>query len=114
MNPDLFIIFMTVVLIAVITISMFAAADNEEKILTGLNKIKHFKKEENKKKILKFIAENNKATNFDLRKLVGKSRSTIVRYTDELEEEGKIVQIDKGKYTVYKLAENPEGFNINS
>lgn len=53
------------------------------------------KKVENKKKILLALRDTreNKITNNDIEKLLGVSDATATRYLDELEKEGKILQI---------------------
>ena len=80
-------------------------------------------KKENKKSILKLLEKKDpnpsemdgqdpnsslmnwqgKITNNEVEKLLGVSDSTVGRYLDELEEEGKIKQIGKTGHTVYYI-----------
>ena len=53
------------------------------------------KKKENFQKIEAFMAQKEKFTNDDLQDLLGVSDTTIGRYLDELEKEGKIKQVGK-------------------
>lgn len=50
------------------------------------------RKAENKKKILEFLASNERVKNDDVEKLLGVSNATAERYLDELEKEGKLTQ----------------------
>lgn len=69
-------------------------------VVTGRSKIKI----ENKQKILEFLQKNGKASNSELRELVGVSERTIVDYMDELEKDGKTRQIhETGRSTHYIL-----------
>jgi len=53
------------------------------------------KKKENFQKIEAFITQKEKFTNDDLQDLLGVSDTTIGRYLDELEKQGKIKQVGK-------------------
>jgi predicted HTH transcriptional regulator len=56
----------------------------------------------NKQKILDYINRKGRASNAELRELIGVTDRTIVRYMDELEREGKIRQIgDTGRGVFY-------------
>jgi hypothetical protein len=56
----------------------------------------------NKQKILDYINRKGRASNAELRELIGVTDRTIVRYIDELEREGKIRQIgDTGRGVFY-------------
>jgi len=69
------------------------------------------KKKENKAKILELLAERGEASNSDIREYLGGlpagrqvSDRTVVRYMNELEEEGRVEQIgETGHYTTYRL-----------
>ncbi len=57
-----------------------------------------------KDKILELVKAREKISNNDVVKLLEVSSSTVVRYLDELEKEGKIKQIGKtGKKVYYTL-----------
>jgi predicted HTH transcriptional regulator len=57
----------------------------------------------NKQKILNYINNKGRASNAELRELIGVTDRTIVRYMDELERDGKIRQIGgTGRGVVYK------------
>jgi biotin operon repressor len=61
-------------------------------------------KMENKQKILDFLQKNGKATNSELRELLGVSERTIVDYMDELEKSGQARQVNEtGRATHYIL-----------
>ena len=51
------------------------------------------KKAENKNRILEFFKEKEQVVNNDIEKLLGVSDATATRYLDELEKDGKILQI---------------------
>ncbi|WKZ24642.1 MAG: winged helix-turn-helix domain-containing protein [Patescibacteria group bacterium] len=50
-------------------------------------------KEQNKSKILVLLETSPELTNSDIRKALGVSSATVVRYMDELEADGKVTQI---------------------
>lgn len=55
-------------------------------------------------KILVALQEKSRLSNKDIRKIIRKSRYTIVRYLDILEKQGKVRQVGKiGKHTYYEL-----------
>lgn len=61
------------------------------------------KKQENLVKIEDFISDKDKFTNNDLEKFLGVSDTTIGRYLQDLEEQGKIKQVGKtGKSVFYE------------
>ncbi len=61
-------------------------------------------KQENKKKILEFLSENNRVTNNDVEKLCEVSNATAERYLNELESGGKIIQNgETGQSVFYTL-----------
>ncbi|MBI2617850.1 winged helix-turn-helix transcriptional regulator [Candidatus Kaiserbacteria bacterium] len=69
---------------------------NEERLLH---------KEKWKGMIMKHLRERGELTNSDVRELLGVSDTTVVRYFDELEKEGKVVQTGKsGRGVHYELA----------
>lgn len=62
------------------------------------------RKNVNKEKITAFLREKGEASNEEIRKYLGVSRRSVVRYLDELEREGKAEQVGKTGYTViYRL-----------
>ena len=61
-------------------------------------------KEERKQKALALFQERNKLSNSEIRKTLGVSSRTAVRYLDELEKEGKIEQVGEAGHAVtYRL-----------
>ena len=58
-------------------------------------------KEEHKQKIMEFFKSREKATNDDIEALLAVSNATAERYLDELEEEGRLVQIGRTGRSVY-------------
>ena len=58
-------------------------------------------KQKNKKKIVEHMQANLKITNNDVEKLTGVSDATAERYLNELEQEGVLRQIGKGRYSHY-------------
>ncbi|MCX6717741.1 MAG: hypothetical protein NTU76_03655 [Candidatus Taylorbacteria bacterium] len=62
------------------------------------------KRQGNLDKIVQFFGERNELTNADIRSSLGVSSRTTVRYMDELERTGKVVQLGKIGHTVtYRL-----------
>lgn len=62
------------------------------------------KKNERKAKILELLTAKGELSNSDIRDALGISRTSAVRYLDELEKEGKITQIGPAGHTVvYRL-----------
>ena len=62
------------------------------------------KRNAKKKKILELLAEKGKLSNAEVRKVLGVSDRSVVRYMDDLEREGKIEQVgDAGRHVVYRL-----------
>ena len=61
-------------------------------------------KESRKQKALALFADKPELSNSDIRKALGVSSRTAVRYLDELEHEGKIEQVGKvGHAVTYRL-----------
>ena len=61
-------------------------------------------KETRKQKALAMIQERDGVSNSEIRKALGVSSRTAVRYLDELEKEGKVEQVGKIGHTVtYRL-----------
>lgn len=61
-------------------------------------------KNENKNKILTLLASLHEASNSDIRQVLGVSERSVVRYMDELEREGRVIQVGKtGRGTIYRL-----------
>ncbi|MBU1557594.1 winged helix-turn-helix transcriptional regulator [Patescibacteria group bacterium] len=58
-------------------------------------------KEENKKSILELLDKEEKITNDKIESLLGVSDTTVGRYLDELEKEGKIKQVGETGRSVY-------------
>ena len=62
------------------------------------------KRSAKKKQILELLAKKGKLRNAEVRKALGVSDRSVVRYMDDLEREGKIEQVgDAGRYVVYRL-----------
>ena len=65
-------------------------------------------KEANKAKVLELLTEQGEPSNSDLRHEIGVSRSTIVRYMNELEKESRVKQFgETGQSVVCRLPNNP-------
>jgi len=61
-------------------------------------------KEERKQKVLALLEEKPELSNAEIRKALGVSSRTAVRYLDELETEGKVEQVGKiGHAVTYRL-----------
>ena len=61
-------------------------------------------KEERKQKALAMFADKSELSNSEIRKTLGVSSRTAVRYLDKLEAEGKVEQVGKIGHTVtYRL-----------
>jgi len=61
-------------------------------------------KEARKQKLLAFLKEKEELSNSEIRKALGVSSRTAVRYLDELEKEGKVEQVGKiGHAVTYRL-----------
>ena len=55
--------------------------------------------------ICKLLKENKKLNNKEIRDNLGVSQTSVTRYLDELENEGKVEQVYKsGPYVYYKLS----------
>jgi len=62
------------------------------------------KRQANLDKIIALFGNDKELTNIEIRKPLGVSSRTAVRYMDELEQEGKVIQVGKtGLSTSYKL-----------
>ena len=62
------------------------------------------KKEENKGRVLALLRERGEVNNADIRDALGFSRTSSVRYMDELEKEGRVAQVGVvGRSVTYKL-----------
>jgi predicted HTH transcriptional regulator len=62
------------------------------------------KRQANLDKIIILFGNDKELTNIEIRKALGVSSRTAVRYMDELEQEGKVIQVGKtGLSTSYKL-----------
>lgn len=62
------------------------------------------RKNTNKQKALAFIQDKKEVGNEEIRKYLGVSRRSIVRYLDELERENKVEQVGGiGRGVVYRL-----------
>ena len=73
----------------------------------GFNLKRQQAKKEGKKKILKLLKDKTSISNNDVEKLLGVSDATATNYLQELENEGKIVQIGKtGRSVSYSLKTN--------
>lgn len=61
-------------------------------------------KNERKAKILELLTARGELSNSDIRDALGISGTSVVRYTDELEKEGKIIQVGStGHNVIYRL-----------
>jgi len=87
------------ILIAVFSLGWWLSARKHKNIFS----IQSENKENNKKKILGSL--NSKFTNADVENLLKVSDATATRYLDELEKEGKVVQVGRtGKHVYYERA----------
>jgi predicted HTH transcriptional regulator len=61
------------------------------------------KRQINSERIMSLFASDKELTNTEIRKALGVSSRTAVRYMDELEREGKVVQVGKiGNHVTYQ------------
>ena len=58
-------------------------------------------KEKGKQQIMNLLQEKGKIVNDEVQQLLGVSNTTTYRYLEELEKEGKIVQVGKTGRSVY-------------
>jgi len=76
-----------------------------EHLSTFINKERYIGKERKKDMLLKHLGDRGRLTNSETQELLGISDSTVVRYFDELEEEGKVVQKgESGRDVYYELS----------
>ncbi|MBL7045397.1 MAG: winged helix-turn-helix domain-containing protein [Parcubacteria group bacterium] len=83
---------LTLIIIAVVGISLGYYLANRSKGVVGVSSKRSKEKQENKQKILDYLYENGRVTNNNVEKLTGVTHSSVERYLDELEKEGKITQ----------------------
>jgi predicted HTH transcriptional regulator len=69
--------------------------------LTEYNQRLQERKEKIKNQIFEMFEENEKITNSDIVKKLDISKTSTVRYLDELEKEGKVQQVGKAGRNVY-------------
>jgi len=60
-------------------------------------------KEKNLEKILEYMREKDSVGNNDIEKLLNVSDATATRYMEELEKQGKAVQVGDGRSARYKI-----------
>lgn len=94
--PHLIILILAIVILFLIW-KGFLGGRAEEAVkgicLAAMGKSKE--KMKNKQKILDFLQKNGKATNSELRELLGVSERTVVNYMDELEKDGRTRQVNE-------------------
>jgi len=62
------------------------------------------RKETKKKEILALLKEKGQLDNSDIRKMLGLSARSVVRYLDELEQKSKVEQVGRtGQSVIYRL-----------
>lgn len=74
---------------------------NPINVLTDYNRKRQEKKEKAKNKIVEFLAEKGRISHSDIAKQLKLKRTTVVRYLDELEQEGKAKQVGKVGQSVF-------------
>ena len=110
----LILIFVIVILVAVVAVLVVFARKEAKK--HGTNAKEEFvgicklavetasQKEARKQKALAMFVDKSELSNSEIRKALGVSSRTAVRYLDELEREGKVEQVGKIGHTVtYRL-----------
>ncbi|NQV93072.1 winged helix-turn-helix transcriptional regulator [Candidatus Kaiserbacteria bacterium] len=75
--------------------------DSGKRLGNFINKERSPQKGRRKKMLLKHIKDQGELTNSEAQVLLGVSDTTIVTYLDELEEEGKVVQVGESGRGVY-------------
>ena len=92
---NIFILIIVILLIAVVVLSRaLYLAHGEEK---------ETKKQKNLDRIISLFEADRELTNIEVRKMLGVSSRTVVRYMDELEREGKVTQVgNTGEKVCYK------------
>lgn len=73
-------------------------------MMAGFSMKEASKKDKRKEQILALLNEKSGLSNLEIRKALGVSSRTAVRYLDEMEKEGKVEQIGKiGQAVTYRL-----------
>jgi len=70
-------------------------------VLAEYNKKRQEKKEKAKNKIVELLAEKGKISHSDIAKEFKLKRATVVRYLDELEQEGRAKQVGRVGQSVF-------------
>lgn len=79
----------------------FAKAAASQAGLSEYNKKLQEKKDRAKQKVMDLLAQKSKISNREAAQALGVSRITIIRYFDELENEGKAKQVGKTGQNVF-------------
>jgi predicted HTH transcriptional regulator len=79
----------------------FRLRQDDERGKVGLIERQQGEKAAHKQAIISAFAEKGRLTNDELQSLLGVSSSTVVRYMDELEKEGKVRQVGPTGQNVY-------------
>lgn len=99
---ELFLIIISLILALGVVLLLSRPAREKMKVLF-MTKLKS-EKEKRKKEILEILKEKKKVSNKELRKKLGVSKRSVVRYMDELEKQGKVAQVGKtGRNAYYSL-----------
>jgi predicted HTH transcriptional regulator len=105
------ILFVVAVVILLVVVIILAVALNEAKKygtklteeLVGMSNFtfeRSEKRQDNLAKIITLFETDTELTNTEVRKLLGVSSRTAVRYMDELEKQNKVMQVGKIGHTV--------------
>ena len=91
------IIFIVVAVLGIAIGAYFGSRKNVNSLIALQAK----EKAKNKEKVLKFFRKNEKVKNNDIESLLDVSDATATRYLDELEREGKVLQVGTTGHAVY-------------
>ena len=115
----IFIIFLLAVALVILAVFVLARNETKKEGTTTAEKLagvcsyvldQTVRKNENKAKVLKLLADKSELTNADIREALGISAASAVRYMDELEKEGRVEQVgDTGRGVTYRLKNTSTG-----
>ncbi len=72
--------------------------------ICNVSALKSSEKENNINKVVSLLEEKSEVSNSEIRKTLGVSSMTAVRYMNELESEGRVEQVGKtGRSVIYRL-----------
>ena len=110
---NLLIIFLLIVILIMGVFLFIAYREEGEREVGGMEEfsgicnissVRSSQRQENLDKIISLFSEKDEVSNNEIREALGVASRTVVRYMDELENQGKVKQVGKTGHTVvYKL-----------